>query len=214
MLIDYDHNPSLSVDQKLQSLIENMQLAFNEKADKEAAGKTNGDVPKNQDSQDAVPIGSITPFAGSTAPTNWLLCDGSAVSRTTYSALFAVIGTTYGAGDDTATFNLPDLRGRTAIGAGIGTASDATERALGALGGSERITLTTEQMPSHNHNGATYYDNLKISNGAYGGSGSGQALNTANGGDHNIRTASAGGGQSHGNMQPYLALNHIIYAGA
>jgi microcystin-dependent protein len=64
--------------------------------------------------------GMIFPYAGATAPTGFLLCDGAAVSRTTYADLFALIGTTYGAGDGSTTFNVPDLRGRFAIGAGTG----------------------------------------------------------------------------------------------
>lgn len=67
-----------------------------------------------------IPAGSEIAYAGSAAPTGWLLEDGSAVSRTTYATLFAVIGTTYGAGDGSTTFNVPDSRGRAAIGAGTG----------------------------------------------------------------------------------------------
>lgn len=67
------------------------------------------------------PVGMVSPFAGSSAPTGWLICDGSAVSRSTYAALFALIGTTYGAGNGSTTFNLPDLKGRGVIGVGAGT---------------------------------------------------------------------------------------------
>ena len=65
--------------------------------------------------------GMVTPYVGSSAPTGWLLCDGSAVSRTTYAALFAIASTTYGVGDNSTTFNLPDLRSRLPLGAGTGT---------------------------------------------------------------------------------------------
>jgi microcystin-dependent protein len=92
-------------------------------------------------------------FAGSSAPTGWLVCDGSAISRATYSALFAVIGTTYGAGNGSTTFNIPDLRGRAAIGTGQG--SGLTSRTLAQAGGEETHILTTTEMPSHNHGGAT-----------------------------------------------------------
>lgn len=68
-----------------------------------------------------VPIGLILPYGGSSAPTNWFLCDGSAKSRTTYASLFAVIGTAYGSGDGSTTFNVPDMRGRAPVGAGTGT---------------------------------------------------------------------------------------------
>lgn len=67
------------------------------------------------------PVGMVSPFAGAAAPTGWLLCDGSAVSRATYAALFTAISTTYGVGDGSTTFNLPDLKGRSVIGAGAGT---------------------------------------------------------------------------------------------
>ena len=97
------------------------------------------------------PKGMITPFGGSSAsvPTGWFLCDGSAVSRTTYSALFAVIGTTYGTGDNTTTFNLPDLLGRVPMGAGSGTG--LTARTLGTELGSESTTLTSAHIPQHDH---------------------------------------------------------------
>ena len=65
---------------------------------------------------DTVAIGTIVPFGGNVAPTNWLICDGSAVSRTTYASLFAVIGTSFGEGDGSTTFNLPDFRDRTPVG--------------------------------------------------------------------------------------------------
>lgn len=105
--------------------------------------------------------GTVLPFAGSTAPSGWLLCYGQAVSRTTYAVLFSVIGTTYGAGDGTTTFNLPDLRGRVTAGKDNmgGTAASRLTTAgagidgstLGAAGGSQNHTLTTAQMPAHNH---------------------------------------------------------------
>ncbi|MBN3010378.1 tail fiber protein, partial [Ruthenibacterium lactatiformans] len=63
-----------------------------------------------------MPVGCVIPFAGAAAPTGWLLCQGQAISRTTYAQLFSVIGTTYGSGDGKTTFNLPDMRGRVAVG--------------------------------------------------------------------------------------------------
>jgi microcystin-dependent protein len=88
--------------------------------------------------------GEIRMYAGATSPDDWHMCDGSALSRTTEAALFAVIGTTYGAGDGSTTFNVPDLQGIAVIGAGAGYA-------LGASGGSESVTLTETQLPSHSH---------------------------------------------------------------
>ena len=92
----------------------------------------------------AEPAGIVMSFAGATAPEGWLLCDGSAVSRSSYSALFAAIGTTYGAGDGSTTFNLPDLTGRVVIGVS-GT------HALGSTGGEASHVLTTGEMPEHLH---------------------------------------------------------------
>ena len=108
-----------------------------------------------------VPSGTPVAFAGSAAPNGFLLCGGQAVSRTTYAVLFAVIGTTYGTGDGSTTFNLPDLRGR--LPAGVdnmgGTAanrltsggSGIAGTTLGASGGEETHTLATAEMPSHTH---------------------------------------------------------------
>lgn len=90
------------------------------------------------------PAGIIMPFAGTVAPQDYLLCDGSAVDRTTYATLFGVIGTTFGAGDGSTTFNLPDLSGRVPLGVSQG-------HALGSTGGSETVTLTESELPAHVH---------------------------------------------------------------
>ena len=99
---------------------------------------------------DNTPVGMIAPYGGSNDPAYWLICDGRAVSRTAYAELFAVIGTTYGIGDGSTTFNIPDFRGRTAIGAGTGTATGATNHPLGQTEGAETIKLTDAQM-AHGH---------------------------------------------------------------
>ena len=96
-----------------------------------------------------VPCGIIQMFAGSTAPNGWLVCDGSTVSRSAYSDLFKIIGTTYGAGNSNNTFTLPDMRGRTPIG--VGTGSGLTTRTLGGTVGTETETLTSSQIPAHSH---------------------------------------------------------------
>lgn len=90
------------------------------------------------------PAGIVLPFAGSTAPQGYLLCDGSAVSRDTYSALFDAIGTVYGAGDGSTTFNVPDLSGRVVLGV-------SQSHALGTTGGEASHTLTEQELPSHIH---------------------------------------------------------------
>lgn len=153
------------------------------------------------DMQSALLLGEVRQFAGSTAPSKWLICDGSAVSRTDYADLFAVIGTTYGTGDGSTTFNLPNFGGRTAIGAN-------TTYALGASGGEATHTLTYNEMPAHQHgSGAAAY----ISGAPYG------FANLPSTGNHitfaSWVTDSAGAGWAHNNMQPYLAVNYIIYAG-
>jgi microcystin-dependent protein len=128
--------------------------------------QSNGTSAPSWVASPGVPTGSLMPYAGSSAPTGYLLCDASAVSRTTYATLFGVIGTTYGAGDGSTTFNLPDLRGRLPMGAGTGTGLNSsgtglpsgtaqTARTRGQWLGEETHQLTTANMPSHSHNGAT-----------------------------------------------------------
>lgn len=107
-----------------------------------------GDVRGEQGPAGISPTGSIVMFAMSTPPADWLVCDGSAVSRTTYAALYAVIGDTYGAGNGTTTFNLPNLKGRVPVGQ---NASDANFNVMGETGGASTHTLTSAEMPSHGH---------------------------------------------------------------
>ena len=157
--------------------------------------------------------GIIQMFAGSTAPSGWLVCDGSAVSRTTYATLFAAIGTTWGTGNGSTTFNLPDLRGRAPIGAGTG--SGLTARTLGSTGGSEALQ-------SHDHNAASNGYNVPGKSGGWNwrttSSGSNSNYNnTPMGGSTAAvasitKTGSAGSGNA-GNMQPFAVINFIICTG-
>lgn len=94
------------------------------------------------------PIASVLMTAASTAPSGYLLCDGTAVSRTTYAALFAIIGTTYGTGDGSTTFNVPNLKGRVPVGRDAGQTEFDT---LAETGGTKTHTLTSAEMPSHTH---------------------------------------------------------------
>lgn len=149
----------------------------------------------------SIPTGTVFDYAGSNTniPTGYLLCDGSTISRSTYSALFAIIGTGYGAGDGSTTFNLPDFRGRTAIGAGQG--AGLSVRARGDMVGTETHTLTENQMPSHIHSmgrGLAFSPN---NGGSFRGDGSTGP---------NVTTGAAGGSQPHNNMQPSLVINKII----
>ena len=113
------------------------------------------------------PAGSITAFGGPVAPTGWLLCDGAAVSRDTYAALFKAIGTVHGSGDGATTFNLPDLRGRFLRGVdhGKGRDPDAANRSAATTGGQAGDSVGTVQdgeYASHNHGGFTTSDNGNI----------------------------------------------------
>lgn len=97
-----------------------------------------------------MPSGVMFDFAGASAPTGFLLCDGSAVSRSTYADLFSAIGTTWGAGNGTTTFNVPDLRRKTTIGSG-GTAVSGPANTVGATGGAETVTISSANLPLHTH---------------------------------------------------------------
>jgi microcystin-dependent protein len=158
----------------------------------------------------SVPSGAVMPFAGSAAPSGWLFARGQAVSRTTYAALFTAISTTYGVGDGSTTFNLPDLRGRVAAGRddmGGSAANRITSggsgivgTTLGATGGTETHTLTTAQLASHSHT---------ISGG--NGGGAGWLPDTpVNGVNIPVSTNTAGSGNAHQNTQPTIMLNYII----
>lgn len=111
-----------------------------------APSKVSGTAVVSNDTR-LTPAGALIMFAGTAAPSGWLLCDGSVVSQSTYASLFSVVGSTYNTGGEGAgNFRLPDLRGRVPVGRNAGTFST-----LGATGGAETVTLTTAQMPSHSH---------------------------------------------------------------
>ena len=110
-----------------------------------------------------IPVGGLMPYAGSTSPEGWLLCDGSAINRTTYANLFALIGTTYGSGNGTTTFNVPDMRSRMPIGAGAGTG--LTSRALAATGGAESVVIASGNLPTHTHSIA--HDHASVASGGH-----------------------------------------------
>jgi microcystin-dependent protein len=168
----------------------------------------------------AVPTGSVTAFAGSTAPTNFLLCDGAAVSRTTYSELFTLIGTTFGVGDGSTTFNVPNLKGRVIVGI---DASQTEFDVRGETGGAKTVTLTTAEMPNHNHtqDAHTHAMNdfgVAPSAGGYptangfvvGGAGTNAAAGGRGNATVTATNQATGGGGAHNNLQPYMALNYII----
>lgn len=132
----------------------------------------------------------------------WLLCNGQTVSRTTYSLLFSLIGTSFGIGNGSTTFTLPDCQGR--VAGSIGSGDGLTTRTAGQLIGAETHTLTIAQMPAHTHS----------SNVNVGGTTGGGATVQSNGVTSVPTTSSTGGGGSHNIMQPTIFLgNTFIYAG-
>lgn len=184
-----------------------------------------------------MPTGTMVDYAGINAPAGWLFCYGQLISRTTYAALFTAIGTTYGVGDGSTTFALPDARGRVIAGKddmGGSSANRLTGQTggvngdnLGASGGVETHTLTTDQMPSHNHGGSvgagglhdhTILGRLFDSDGAndttrFMKSRNGGAVSngsTENSTTHTHTISSQGGGAAHNIVQPTLIANKII----
>lgn len=159
-----------------------------------------------------VPSGAYIPYGGSSAPAGWLLCDGSAVSRTTYASLFSAIGTAHGVGDGSSTFNLPDMRGRVPAGkddmggsaaSRLTTAGSGVDGAtLGAVGGSQTHTLTEAQLAVHSH---------VLDQGVSAPTPCPAVIAQGNGGTSlSASTASAGSGAAHNNTQPTLVANYII----
>ena len=170
------------------------------------------------------PLGSISLYAGASAPNGWLICDGSAISRTTYADLFAVLGTTYGTGNGSTTFNLPSLTNRFPIGAGT--------NARGASGGStsQSVTLTTANLPAHDHGSVgdhghgsvgDHNHNVPINSGGvkaatgtleffYSPAGASTASDF-NGG-HSHSSVGSGSAVSVPVTPPFLSLNYIVKA--
>ncbi|CAM1368856.1 Microcystin-dependent protein [Tenacibaculum sediminilitoris] len=182
-------------------------------------------------------IGEIVMFGGNFAPRGWAFCDGQLLSIAQNTALFSILGTTYG-GDGRTTFALPDLRGRTPIGPRQGPG--LSDYRLGQRGGTETVTLNVTQMPSHSHstqNNTAADQHIQLStdagirstpqagdvpSGASFGSGIGAtpvnaygpANNTVNGqtisANAGLNILNTGGNLPHTNVQPYLAVNYII----
>lgn len=140
-----------------------------------------------------VPTGAVLQWTTNAAPTDWLICDGAAVSRTTYAALFGVVGTTYGVGNGSTTFNLPNLKTRVPVGRDV---NDASFDTLGETGGAKTHTLTTSELPNR-----SFVSGDHAVMAAEGSSG-----HYAYDYEYNI----SGGGQAHNNLQPYIVLNYII----
>lgn len=165
-------------------------------------------------------IGQIVMFAGNFAPRGWAFCNGQLLSIAQNTALFSILGTTYG-GNGQTTFGLPDLRGRLAISPGTGPGLSPYQ--LGESGGIENVTLLVNEMPSHTHtaNGTIQAKNgqpdesnpgnmvpASLTNGTEGYADSSNT--TMKSGGVNVTLNPAGGNQPHSNIQPYLCVNYII----
>ena len=156
-------------------------------------------------------LAEIRIFTGNFAPRGWLFCHGQLVSIAQNTALFSLVGTTYG-GNGQTTFGIPDLRGRTPIGAGNGPA--LSPRVLGEMSGVETVTLNSTQIPQHTHalNASASAPTTNTPSGNVLPTGSSRIY--AQGSPSAQLSPSsiglAGGSQAHENMQPYLAINYII----
>jgi len=166
-----------------------------------------GDYKVNGTNLQTVPTGTVSAFAGSAAPTGYALCDGSAVNRTAQAALFSVIGTTYGIGDGSTTFNLPDLRGRVVAGLGeslLGATADTLGEDNGLIADTKEHLLTSAEsgLPEHTHGGGSSSSNT---NGAAGDPAFTYVTQT-----QGVTGGAQDASSAHNNVQPTIILNYII----
>lgn len=180
----------------------------------------------SQASAFSLPVGSIVDYAGSVAPSGYLMCYGQAVSRSGFPALFATIGTIYGSGDGSTTFNVPDTRGRVTAapdnmgGTAANRMSVFPAVSLGASGGADRHTLSLAESPSHSHDVIDPGHNHTVVRNVTPGTGSFQGGGTSGGNTDDVTGASvtgisvqpSGGGGAHNNTQPTIIFNKIIRA--
>ena len=152
------------------------------------------------------PTGAVVMWSGSSAPSGWLECDGSAVSRTTYSALFAVIGTRYGSGDGSSTFNLPNPVDRVAMGIALSTAPTATtlsvSSSLDSLSLGNQSANHSHTITSNSGNQSANHSHTITSNAGNNSANHSHSGTTANGGNHNHNLSNNTVGHSHSYTKP------------
>ena len=177
---------------------------------------------------EGIPTATIVPWSSASVPSGFLECDGTAVSRSTYSALFAIVGTTYGVGDGSTTFNVPDLADNVPVGksnnkALASTGGANTVTAAGNVGGSTaNATLSTAQLASHSHTmdayvnvnnfgaGASYPKKQNVSNPDSANPGTSPVNNAGSGSGHSHNMSATFSGNATSVLQPYFALIYII----
>lgn len=154
------------------------------------------------------PVGIISMYSGTTAPTGWLICDGSAISRTTYATLFGVIGTTYGSGDGSTTFNLPNLKGKVPVGL---NSSDTDFDTIGETGGGKQTIIPMQwyndfiDMRLKTGLSIPNWETYRKAASGTTSTLSGESSQTGVMGVNENTTSDA-----NGNLQPYIVLNYII----
>jgi len=157
-----------------------------------------------------VPIGACIPFGGAGSPSGYLLCDGQAINRITFGNLFAIIGTKYGVGDGSTTFNVPDMRTNNSFARG---ATDDAGR--GTEGGLSDVTLAITELPAHNHpitpDPHDHTAVLKVPPGGASGP-SGVGAVSVNTGPTSLTSTMTGGDTAHENKPPFVDFNWIIKA--
>jgi len=176
-----------------------------------------------------IPTGTIADFAGDVTPGGWLICDGSTISRVEYAELFSVIGETYGQGNGTTTFKIPECLGRVNV---CRNPIDSDFDELGVTGGIKTVSLTSAQMPIHTHTQNSHNHTQEAHNhgvspgmwmnensgnnlvgnpaGSYANVGNPIAAATAVNVAATATNQNAGGGEGHSNLQPFIVFNRII----
>lgn len=173
-------------------------------APESTTASSSSSTPSNSTSMEPF-IGQIIMFGGNFAPRGWAKCDGQLLPISTNTALFSILGTTYG-GDGRTTFALPDLRGKAPMHAGHGPG--LSDRRLGSKGGSESNTLNITQLPSHSHSVSLTKAQEGLASSAQNAVEAGNAA--SNSANIEFVSENTGGNQPVNNMQPYLAINYII----